>query len=582
MQSMETGSVRAPSTQNSSALRRAFCLCVLCLAVFQFSENTVDPDLWAHVLFGEHFLQTGQLMKTDPYSWTANGHAWMNHEVLAEIALGLAHRALGGTGLLLLKMVVGLLTFGIALSIATRQMNRSTHVIAWAFGALAVTEISFGFAARPQIFSALALAAQFWILAQIHRERRQWSLTLPPLFALWINTHGGVLAGIVLLFVAAAATTAQFFLKKIRSKIICSQLDAESSPRIIFVLWISAVASTAALLVNPGGIGLIRWLIGSVLWLRPEINEWNSTKLSWDHAAFFLCAAFAIVAFLLSRRPRALWQIAVTAALGIMAFRSVRHTPLFCIAALAFVPPHLAGVLQHFRAHFQRLENLGKQPGIQKILTTSLLCVSIGIIAATFTLHKERAWTMEVPRGQYPVSAVQFIREHELRGNLLVFFDWGEMCIWELPDSLVSLDGRLDTCYPQDVITAHWKFYNGLSVNETALDIERADFALLPVNLPGALALVKQHGWQAVYLDNLAVVLVKNPNQFPKLNGLKFPIQGAPQATQGRTAFPDLPSLRNRIHNFPFVLGNWPAMRGSCWRAASTARANALNSASTM
>jgi hypothetical protein len=55
---------------------------------------------------------------------------------------------------------------------------------------------------------------------------------------------------------------------------------------------------------------------------------------------------------------------------------------------------------------------------------------------------------------------------------------------------------------------------------------------------------VKQLGWQAAYGDNLAVVLVKNPGQFPKLNGLKLPVPGDPQATRGRAAFPALPSLR--------------------------------------
>jgi len=224
-----------------------------------------------------------------------------------------------------------------------------------------------------------------------------------------------------------------------------------------------------------------------------------------------------------------------------MAFRSVRHTPLFCIAALAFVPPHLADVLQRFRAHFRRWEELGQLPGVRKVLTAILLLTSIGILAATFTLHKERAWTMEVPRRQYPVSAVQFIREHELRGNLLVFFDWGEMCIWELSDSRVSLDGRLDTCYPREVINAHWKFYNGELVTGTALDLDHADYALLPANLAGVLTLVKQQGWQPVYVDNLAVLLVRNPTQFPKLNGLTLPVQGGPQATQGRAPFPALP-----------------------------------------
>src|ERR1017187_5647261 len=62
-------------------LRWAFVVCVICLAVFQFSENTADPDLWGHVLYGEHLLQTGHLARTDPYSWTAPGHEWINHEI---------------------------------------------------------------------------------------------------------------------------------------------------------------------------------------------------------------------------------------------------------------------------------------------------------------------------------------------------------------------------------------------------------------------------------------------------------------------------------------------------------------------
>ena len=45
-----------------------------------------------------------------------------------------------------------------------------------------------------------------------------------------------------------------------------------------------------------------------------------------------------------------------------------------------------------------------------------------------------------------------------------------------------------------------------------------------------------------------------------------------------------LPSVPPKAasQSFPLVLGNWPAMRGSRRHAASVARANALNSASTM
>ena len=528
--------------RKSSFLPRAFVVCVICLAVFQFSENTADPDLWGHVLYGEHLLHTGHLDRTDPYSWSAPGHEWINHEILAEAAMALSFRALGGTGLLLLKIAAGLATFFIALSIATRRMNEKMRLAAWALGALAVVEISFGFAARPQIFTALALAMELWILREIHRGKWNRALALPPLFALWINTHGGVLAGMIVLVAAAAATTSVAILKRVSPRFIASRCEGQSTPGTGLWLWLFAVLSALALLANPYGFELIRWLVGSVLWLRPEISEWNPALPGWDHAAFFFCVALAAAALLFSRRPWQLWEIAVTALLAAMALRSVRNTPLFCIAALAFVPPHLADVLDRFRVHFRRLTELGRHPTGQRVFAGLLLLASASSIAATLLLHKERAWTMEVPRQQYPVAAVQFIQQHDLHGNLLVFFDWGEMCLWELPDSRVSIDGRLDTCYPSDVIAAHWKFYNAEPFDGAALDLSRADFALLPSKLAGALALTKQGGWQAIYFDNLAVVLVKNVNQFPKFAGLKLPVQGDSSATEGRAAFPDHPT----------------------------------------
>jgi hypothetical protein len=532
------------STRSSSLLRRAFVVCVICLAVFQFSENTTDIDLWGHVLFGEEFLHTGHLERTDPYSWTTNGQPWVNHEIIAEAALALAHRALGGAGLLLLKMVVGLLTFGIALSIGRRQMNSGARLIAWAFGALAVVEISYGFAARPQIFTALALAAELWILAAIHRGHWRWAFALPPLFAVWINTHGGVLAGIILLFVATIATTAQGFCSRFAPKALRSRIAIPASANIAMLLVISSVASAAALLINPYGFELIRWLTDSVLWLRPQIGEWNPVQLNGEHAAFFLCVAIAATSFLFSRRPIMLWELAVTGALGFMAFRSARHTPLFCIAALAFVPAHLANALDRFRNSYTRLTNLFRNAGAQRISTTFLAAVSVGIIFATGTLHKERAWTMEVPRKEFPVAALDFIKQHGLRGNLLVFFDWGEECIWELPDSRVSIDGRLDTCYPREVFDAQWNFYNAEMSRQPVLNLEQADFALLPPNMAGAVMLWKQRGWQPVYSDDAAVVLVKDMKQFPLLAGLQATMRGSAESVKGRAAFPGAPSAR--------------------------------------
>jgi hypothetical protein len=518
---------------------------VLALAVFQYSENTADPDLWAHTLVGEHILMTGKLQATEPYSWTARGTPWINHELLAEIALGAAHKLAGGSGILLLKILVGLTAFGIALRLGAEDLPWPGRAAAWIVGALAVVEISYGFAPRPQIFTALGLSIELWLIRRIARGTSLCALALPVLCALWVNTHGGVLAGIALLLAATVALTLQLFWGKFPA--LAARMPVESvSARAVAALWMANVVCPVALLANPYGWELVRWTISGVVWLhhRPELEEWHPTELNWDHAAFFILVAVTAVVFLLTHRRRALWEIVVCAGLAVFAARSARHTPLFALAALAFVPPSLAEVLARRQESFTRLLEFGRQPAGRRVLATLLGLLTVGIGLATFTLHKEHPLTIEVPKSQYPVSAIAFLRGHDLRGNLLVFFDWGEMCLWELPDCAVSLDGRWETCYPRDLIPEHWKFYNGEAVDKKILDIDRADLALLPANLAGAAALLKRPGWQAVYFDDLAVVLARQPSRFAKLAGMKLPVKGPPDATQGRVPFPGEPPAR--------------------------------------
>jgi hypothetical protein len=530
-----------------AVLKSLFCAFVLALALAQFSENTADPDLWAHTLVGEHILMTGKLQSVEPYSWTALGTPWINHELLAEIALGAAHKLAGGAGILLLKILVGLLTFGIALRIGCEDLPWPARAGAWAVGAVAVVEISYGFAPRPQIFTALGVSIELWLLRRVARGEWRWAAALPVLCALWVNTHGGVLAGIAMLIASTLAMTAQLVWDRFPA--LAARVPVETvSERSVGALWAACVLCPAALLVNPYGWGLIRWTVSGVVWLhhRTELEEWHPTELGWDHAALFFLLALAAVSFLLTRRRRALWEIAVCAGLALFALRSVRHTPLFAIAALAFVPPHLADVLERYRGSFAGLEQSTRQLAARGVAAAVLALATAGIIVAMFTLHKDHPLTMEAPRNQYPVSAIAFMRARDLRGNLLVFFDWGEMCLWELPDCAVSLDGRWETCYPRELIPEHWKFYNGEPVDKKILDLNRADLALLPVNLAGAAALSKQFGWKAVYFDDLAVVLARQPARFPRLAGLHLPVPGPPDAVRGRAPFPDAPSERLR------------------------------------
>ena len=522
-------------------LKPWFCAAVLLLAVFQFSENTVDLDLWGHLVFGQQMLHSGTIPKTDIYSWTANGQPWINHEWIAEIILALFYTAWGGPGILLLKVVVGLAAFAVCLRLGAQSLSWPARFVAWAFAALAVVEISYGFAARPQIFTALFLSLELLLLQQIHCEKKLWALALPVLFLVWINTHGGVLAGFGLLGLAAGATTVQLLWNQMRKgprPVASDETGTSMEWKTVPVLWLAVVAAGAALLCNPWGPGLLRWLIGSVLWLRPQIAEWNPTPLNGDHAAFFIVLALTAFSWTFTTQKRVWWELAVCVAFAWLGWRAVRNAPLFCLVALALVPPHLASALARFRRHLARLQALGHQAAFQNFATALSAAAAAGIAVATFTLHKEHPLTMEVPRSQYPTGAVAFLRANELQGRVLTFFDWGEMVIFRLPGCPPSLDGRLDTCYPRELIDAHWKFYNGEPFNGLVLDVDNADFALLPANLAGAAALAHRPGWQVVYYDDLAVIMVRGVERFPQLHSLSLPVAGAKSVVLGRVPFP--------------------------------------------
>lgn len=507
-----------------------YALC-LALAVFHFSQNIADPDLWGHTLFGLRMLHSQTLEAVDPFSWTALGQPWINHEVGAELAFGAAYKTLGGGGLLLLKFIIGMLTFWIALRTGIRGLAPPAAAAGWALGLLASGEIAFGFAVRPQIFTALFLACLLAVLQAIHAGRLNRVWVLPPLFALWINVHGGALAGFCLLGAATAASTLQT---------LCARhLKDPTARRRTILLWLGLCLCAAALLCNPWGWKLPLWLVQSVRWNRPIIDEWNPTPLGWDHAPFFALLPVVLFAWTVSRREKKLWEIVVLALLAAAGLRYVRHTPLFSLAALALTPPHLADALARCQGRFTNLMALFERPAVRNLAGAALFAAAAAVLISSVTLRKTHPFTMEVPRDTYPVNAVGFVQDHGITGNLLVFFDWGEMCIWELPRCRVSIDGRLDTCYPRPLIDAHWKFYNGETPAETSgLDLRQADLAILPPNLAGTAWLSRQPGWKVAYYDKLAAVLVRDVQRFSALQSKPLPAVGTDLAITGREPFP--------------------------------------------
>ncbi len=115
------------------------------------------------------------------------------------------------------------------------------------------------------------------------------------------------------------------------------------------------------------------------------------------------------------------------------------------------------------------------------LLKTNLLCIDVHA-ASTFP----------------EAEAMAFVRDRQLRGRMVTFFDWGQYAIWHKPGDLrVSMDGRRETVYSDRSVDLHLDMYLALDDGLAYLDSLHADYVWVPRELPLAGTLMTVAGLDA-------------------------------------------------------------------------------------
>lgn len=268
---------------------------VLLMMIVASAWQHTDPDLWAHVRFGQATLHHRGLIMTDPYSYSALGRPWHNTEWLAQVVMALFYNSLGVFGLKLWKfgcaaatilfVVLGLAETGAAASVQFPTLTIAAVALA--------PQMQF----RPQLFTFLLFAALLAILAR-DNYRGSGPLWLAiPIMALWVNLHGGYIIGVATLGTYAAVVGVQDLL---------AGRGLARGWRLGFL----ALAGTLATLLSPYGIG--NWLAvlngvrinaASTIFQdwkplgQAMISQWRFSH--WG-VAYYLCVLGLIAAFVIS------------------------------------------------------------------------------------------------------------------------------------------------------------------------------------------------------------------------------------------------------------------------------------------
>src|SRR5579872_2362055 len=230
-------------------------------------QRWADPDLWGHLAFGRATLAGGHLTLHDPYSYSAPGHVWLNHEWLSEALMAAIYNGLGLVGLKLMKFVGCGAIFGfLALGLVETDSPPSIQFAILLVAAVAIgPQIQF----RPQLFTFAMLSGLLAILARFNYRGRAQVWIAIPMLALWANLHGGFIIGIATLAIFSAAVLFQEF------------SEERGNQRGIWLLAITATA-TLATLANPYGLGI--WRAVAHAMVNPHtaavIDDWQSLPRS--------------------------------------------------------------------------------------------------------------------------------------------------------------------------------------------------------------------------------------------------------------------------------------------------------------
>jgi hypothetical protein len=268
------------------------------------------------------------------------------------------------------------------------------------------------------------------------------------------------------------------------------------------------------MLVNPYGYKLLGYFYAAITMPR-EIEEWNHIYL-WDasHWQYKLLALLFAVTLWSPARKRA-WEVVIIALAIYYGFRHQRHSVLTAIVMTPYVPLQLAA--------WREKIPWGKMARSLSPVFHGIACCCLMLFIAfefgyTFDQYRRHDFRIFVEPRVYPVYAVRFMQINHVNGNIVNPFDWGEYLIWKLPDSKVSIDGRYETVYTQEIMNKNWDFSMSLKNRRALLDDYPSEIILTRRADGTDRALAGETRWIKIHVDPTATLYVRDtPRMQPVL-----------------------------------------------------------------
>lgn len=458
--------------------------------VFYEGRNfSVDPDVWWHIRTGQNILATHRWPTSDPYSFTVSGAPWMAYEWLGDAFLGAVAKYGGLQGLLALLIV---LSSAIVLALYYFAALRSGSSKAGFVSSLVLCPIAFAsFTLRPQMFGYLFLILTLIALERWRQGRERGIWFLPPLFLVWVNTHGSWLIGLGLIVSCLACGLKQFSLGSIEAASWSNRQRRHLE--LVLLLCLSVIP------ITPYGPHLAAYpfTVASSLPINVgNVLEWQSMPFNLVGGKIFLAVVLGF--FLLQMVVRSKFHLAEILLFfggSAMACLHLRFVILF----VPFFAPVFAVLLRRWAPPYERSKD-------QFVLNGVIIAM---VVAGVIRYFPSRLETQSIVDREFPARAVSYLKQHPVAGPMYNAYGFGGYLIWALPERKVFIDGRGDLYELGGAFGDYLEIAHLRPAAFALLKAYRIQSCLLERSEPLATVLAAMPEWQTAYSDDGSVLYVR-------------------------------------------------------------------------
>lgn len=470
-------------------MKNKFIRILLYSAVFWFSlQPASDPDTGWHIATGRYIVNTYQIPQSDPFSYSLPNHPYIAHSWLSDT---ISYLLVKQFGIISLSVVYAFLTTLSLFFITKISKHLSPHPsLPFLIPLISYPAIEI-IGQRPQAFSVLGISILLYLLTKKKQTKGFiWQVFL--LFLIWTNLHGGVILGLAIFIL--------WWLQAIFFK---------SSRKHLLTLSLALGISFIATLINPYTYKIFTFTWGMVTnqvsftyntdWV-PLLSPLLGSSSLFLRLAIFVTSAVAII-----DNPKFRYLRIISLLILLLSFKSIR----FLVPLLVVVSPL---ILQTFS---KALGNISHYK-----FFTILPTILIGILLFNPLVNKKDLLCSinEECYGnisQMPYSAVKYLRDENINGNIFDFYTWGGYLSWQLPDSKVFIDGRMDNFFVSgESFLSEFVYIHQMKEGwYEKLISYHTDLVLIPTEWTKHQEYLQKFGWEVLVEDELSILMKKTPQK---------------------------------------------------------------------